>query len=139
MEYKEKYPEIRYFFHAGETLNFGNDNILTAIALGTERIGHAVSLIKKPLLIEEVKKRDICLEINPLSNHLLGYTRDLHHHPAQHYMAYGLKLSINPDDYLIWDEKGVTIDYLISVLYWNFDLKDLKTCLLNSISSSSFS
>ena len=44
-------------------------------------------------------------------------------------MQSGVKVTINPDDYGIFNERGVTLDYLLSMIYLNFDLKDFKCCL----------
>lgn len=85
-----------------------------------------------------VKEKDICVEINPLSNWLLGYCRDLRHHPAQQLIANNISITLNPDDYFCWDEDGVTMDYFLACVFWNFDLKDLKWCIMNSIKYSSF-
>ncbi len=51
-----------------------------------------------------VKELDICVELNPLSNYLLGYVRDLHWHPGKNLLRNGVKITINADDYMNWDE-----------------------------------
>ncbi len=128
-ERKEKNPKINYYLHAGETLNPNNNNVIDSVLLGTKRIGHGLSIANSTMLIDLVKKENICVEINPLSNYLLGYVRDLRWHPAKILMNSGVKISINPDDYTIWDIEGTTIDFLLAAIYWDFDLKDLKWCI----------
>lgn len=49
-----------------------------------------------------------------------------------------MKITISPDDYTIFGELGTTMDYLLSILYFQFDLKDIKWCLQNSIDYSVF-
>ena len=72
-----------YYFHAGETWDKNNHNMIDAIAFKTKRIGHGLNSCDNLVIIEELKKNDICIEVNPLSNLLLGYVRDLHWHPAK--------------------------------------------------------
>lgn len=86
-----------------------------------------------------VKEREICVELNPLSNILLGYCRDLTYHPAKLLIANGNPISISPDDYFCYGEDGVTMDFFLAMLYFDFDLRDLKWCCLNSIKYSYFS
>ena len=107
--------------------------------MDTKRIGHGLTLVRNQKLIDRVKKQDVCVELNPLSNYLLGYVRDLHWHPAKILIQNGVKVSISPDDFLNWDERGVTADHFLLFLYCDFDLKDIKWCLLNSIQYSAFS
>lgn len=45
-----------------------DENIIDAILLGTKRLGHAFAISKHPWGLEEVKKRGIAIEVNPLSN-----------------------------------------------------------------------
>ena len=49
---------------------------------------------------------------------MLGYVRDLNNHPAKILMQSGVKISISPDDYIIFGEKGTTMDFFLSVVYF---------------------
>jgi adenosine deaminase CECR1 len=66
------FPEtIKFFFHAGETNWNGlttDENMIDAILLGTTRIGHGYALVKNPSLLELIREKDICIEVNPVSN-----------------------------------------------------------------------
>nr|KAG5693873.1 hypothetical protein BaRGS_009929 [Batillaria attramentaria] len=44
------------------------NNLVDALLLNTRRIGHGFALHKHPYLLEEVKNRTICVEVNPISN-----------------------------------------------------------------------
>jgi adenosine deaminase CECR1 len=62
---------IKFFFHAGETNWNGlstDENMIDAILLGTTRIGHGYALVKNPSLLELIREKDICIEVNPVSN-----------------------------------------------------------------------
>jgi adenosine deaminase CECR1 len=64
-----------------------NLNLYDAILLGTKRIGHGFNLALHPHLIEIVKKEKICVECCPISNIVLGYTKDLRTHPVRAMLA----------------------------------------------------
>ena len=119
-------------------MNKDNHNVIDALLLGTKRIGHGLTIVRNQKLIERVKEQDVCVELNPLSNYLLGYVRDLNWHPGKILMQNGVRVSISPDDFLNWDEHGVTIDFFLAFAYFDFDLRDIKWCLYNSITYSSF-
>src|SRR5579863_2449302 len=57
---------LRLTNHAGETT--GPEAIWDALSIGSERIGHALSAIQDPALVQELKLRSTPLELNPTSN-----------------------------------------------------------------------
>jgi len=78
------------FFHAGETHDRDVKNLHDAILLGTKRIGHGFQLFLFPKLQDMVKEKDICVEVCPLSNMVLGYTKDLRSHPVNFLLKKGV-------------------------------------------------
>ena len=78
------------FFHAGETHDRKVKNLHDAILLGTKRIGHGFQLQLFPTLQQQVKEKDICIEVCPLSNMVLGYTKDLRSHPVRFLLQKGV-------------------------------------------------
>lgn len=139
IETKQKHPEVIYGLHAGETRKSSNQNVIDSVLLGTKRIGHGLTVARNKLTMDLVKEREICVEVNPLSNLLLGYCRDLVHHPAKQLIANGNPITLNPDDYFCFGEHGATPDFFLAVLYFDFDLRDLKWCCHNSFKYSYFS
>jgi adenosine deaminase CECR1 len=134
---ESKTEGMQCFFHAGETHNRNIFNLHDSVLLNTRRIGHGFQLALFPNLIEEVKKRDICVEVCPLSNMVLGYTLDLRTHPVRYLLNYGVQVSISPDDPTFFDYQGVTLDYVFATLAWELDIRDLKKMSLNGITYSS--
>jgi len=125
------------FFHAGETHDRGIKNLQDAIEFGSKRIGHGFQLQLFPLLQDYVKKRDICVEVCPLSNMVLGYTKDLRTHPMRSMLSWGIQASINSDDPGLFGYEGVTLDYVYAFGAWELNIRDLKKFSLNGIKYAS--
>lgn len=125
--------EMPLFLHDGESNWMSNDNLFDAILLQSKRIGHAYNLYRYPVLWEKIKEHEICLEICPLSNQILGYVRDLRNHPAALYLKLGLPISISSDDPATFDYEGVTPDYWSIFYAWELDLRQMKQLCKNGL------
>ncbi len=120
------------YLHSGESNWVENENVLDAILLSARRIGHGLTLIKHPLLMQIVKEREIAIEVCPISNQVLGYIADLRNHPAVTYINYGLPVVICPDDPSIW-KCTFSYDFYAAFMAWGLDLKCLKQLAMNSL------
>ncbi|MFP5238140.1 MAG: adenosine deaminase [Acidobacteriota bacterium] len=99
--YAEAYAEakaagLRLTNHAGETT--GPEAIREALAIGTERVGHAVSAIQDPGLVRDLCERGVALELNPTSNVRTGVCPSFAAHPLRRYFDAGLLVTLNSDD-----------------------------------------
>jgi adenosine deaminase len=66
--------------HAGETE--GPEEVWAAIdELGASRIGHGTSAPRDPILVEELIKRKVVLEVCPTSGWLIGRLKERYRHP----------------------------------------------------------
>ena len=72
---------LRLTNHAGETTP--PDAIREALAIGSERIGHALSAIEDFSLLQELKDRRVPLELNPTSNVRTGVCPSFAAHPLR--------------------------------------------------------
>jgi len=83
--------------HAGEAT--GPDSIWEAIEhLGARRIGHGISAVQDPKLMECLREREICLEMCPTSNWLTQAVGSFPEHPLPRVLRAGVPVCINTDD-----------------------------------------
>lgn len=93
--------EIPFLFHCGETLDVGSDtdgNLLDALLLGSKRIGHGFALPHHPYVLEQMKKRNICIEVCPISNEILGLTPRISGHVMYSLLANNVHCTISTDN-----------------------------------------
>ena len=88
---------LRSVPHAGEQDGaasvWANLNLLDA-----DRIGHGVHCLEDPALVEELRERQVPLEVCPTSNVVLGFAPDHASHPLPRLQAEGLAVSLASDD-----------------------------------------
>lgn len=79
-----KHPDFKptVMYHAGESVLRQNRNCQTALAEGSKRLGHGLTLILDPVAMKIAKRNNVLVEANPLSNYMLGYVLDLRWHPV---------------------------------------------------------
>ena len=133
---KKHQIDLPFYFHNGESNWADSDNVLDTYLLKSKRIGHGFNLYRYPALWEKLKANDVCIEICPISNQVLGYVRDMRNHPALLYIQLGIPISISSDDPSIFQYKGVTPDYWAIYLAWHLDLATVKKLSQNGIAYS---
>ncbi|RKU48672.1 hypothetical protein DL546_009430 [Coniochaeta pulveracea] len=93
--------EIPFLFHCGETLEIGGEtdgNLYDALLLGAKRIGHGFALARHPYVMEQMKKNNICLELCPISNEILGLTPRVGGHAMYTLLANNVHCTLNTDN-----------------------------------------
>jgi adenosine deaminase CECR1 len=128
---------LQISIHAGESLDSTNYNVIDSFFLGADRIGHGINLITDPYsrdIIKEYQKagHELCIELNPVSNKILGYVEDFRIHPAQDYIREGFPVVLSSDDEGLF-YTNPTLDYIEAVVNWNLDWYQLKQICKNSI------
>jgi len=124
---------LRLTNHAGETT--GPEAIREALAIGSERIGHAVSAARDFYLLQELKDRRIPLELNPTSNVRTGVCASFAEHPLRKYFDEGLLVTINSDDPAFFGS-DLANEYLLAHTVQRFTRKELRQLAANSIRAS---
>lgn len=108
--------------------------------MGAKRIGHAYAAVKNPKFLEEIKRRDVCLEINPISNQVLKLVDDMRNHPAAILFSENYPLVVASDDPSFFGSLPLSHDFYYSFMgisSAHSDLRFLKKLILNSITYSS--
>jgi len=124
---------LRLTNHAGETT--GPAAIWEALAIGSERIGHALSAIQDDALLQELKVRGIPLELNPTSNVRTGVCASFAEHPLRRYFDAGLLVTLNSDDPAFFGS-DVANEYLLAHIVQGFSREELRRLAANSIRAS---
>jgi len=82
--------------HAGEVP--GADRIREVLALGVRRIAHGVTTATDPDLMDQVRERDLTLDLCPTSNVQAGIVPDLGAHPLASLHRAAVSVTLSTDD-----------------------------------------
>jgi aminodeoxyfutalosine deaminase len=124
---------LRLTNHAGETT--GPEAIWEALAIGSERIGHALSAIRDEKLVEELRVRSIPLELNPTSNVRTGVCPSFAAHPLRRYFDQGLLVTLNSDDPAFFGS-DLANEYRLAHTEQGFTREELRQLAANSMRAS---
>ncbi|OHE85464.1 MAG: hypothetical protein A3G75_02770 [Verrucomicrobia bacterium RIFCSPLOWO2_12_FULL_64_8] len=83
--------------HAGEFLGAGFVRRILD-ELNPHRIEHGVRAIEDPAVVAEIKRRDVALDVCPISNHKLMPGITLANHPIRALMDAGVTVTVSTDD-----------------------------------------
>lgn len=89
--------------------------------------------------MEEIKQRDICIEINPISNQVLKLVDDVRNHPATALFADNYPVVVSSDDPAFWETTPLSHDFyfaFLGIASAHSDLRLLKQLAINSIKYS---
>jgi aminodeoxyfutalosine deaminase len=124
---------LRLTNHAGETT--GPEAIREALAIGSERIGHALSAGQDFYLLQDLKEREIPLELNLTSNVRTGVCPSYAAHPLRRYFDQGLLVTLNSDDPAFFGS-DLANEYLLAHTEQGFTRDELRQLAANSIHAS---
>jgi aminodeoxyfutalosine deaminase len=95
--------------HAGELM--GPPSIRGALdALGAVRLRHGIRAIEEPSLVDELRDRELVLDVCPISNLRTGAVPSLEEHPLPKLVTAGVRCSVSTDDPAMFDT-DLTRDY----------------------------
>jgi aminodeoxyfutalosine deaminase len=124
---------LRLTNHAGETTPASA--IWEALAIGSERIGHALSAGEDEKLVQELKERKLALELNPTSNVRTGVCASFAEHPLRRYFDAGLVVTLNSDDPAFFGS-DIESEYVLAATEQGFTREELRQLAENSFRAS---
>jgi adenosine deaminase/aminodeoxyfutalosine deaminase len=124
---------LRLTNHAGETT--GPEAIWEALAIGSERIGHAVSAIQDENLVQELRAREVSLELCPTSNVRTGVCPSFAAHPLRRLFNLELLVTLNSDDPAFFGS-DLANEFLLAHTEQGFTRDELRQLARNSFRAS---
>lgn len=97
--------------HAGEVS--GPHDVYDALDLRPARIGHGIKSALDPKLMSELVRRDVALEVCPVSNECTGAVARLADHPLPRLLQAGVPVTLSSDDPAMF-HTSVTREYEIA-------------------------
>ena len=130
---KAKEYGIPFTIHAGEAA--GPESIRNAIDLGAKRIGHGISAIESPEIVEILKQKKIPLEMCPSSNIQTNNFNNIANYPFMDFLQKGIKVTINSDDMAIL-RTSIANEFNYMEQNFNLTYDQEKIILLNSVDAA---
>lgn len=121
---------IPVIIHAGEAA--GAESVRSALKLGAVRIGHGIHAMEDPALIEELKEREVVLELCYSSNLQTKVVDSPENYPLVIFAGKGIRTSVNTDNMTVSD---TTLWHEYDLLKRQFSLEEeaLKDFALNAV------
>ena len=137
-QFRELYAEakaagLRLTAHAGESV--GPKSVWSAINIGAERIGHALTAQNDSELMDVLSAKQIPLELNVTSNIRTGCCEELDRHPVKMYFESGLMVTINSDDPPMFGS-NLLEEYVLVEKRFEFSLEQMRELAANSVEAS---
>jgi len=130
-ELRRQYGGVRLAIHAGE-VDEPNTHVRETLLLGADRIGHGLNLITDDDMMRLMRHGPYLVEINLISNLLLGYVEDYAQHPFPEYLRTGIPVALSTDDRGMWDST-LTDEFFVAVSEFNLSWDEVKLLSRNSL------
>jgi aminodeoxyfutalosine deaminase len=120
--------------HAGEST--GPQTVWDALRhLKAERIGHGISSVEDPRLLDYLGEHGIPLEVSPTSNIATGVVADIEEHPIKRMVEAGLLVTINSDDPPMFGT-DLNTEYAVAARLLGRDERGIAELAKNAVTAS---
>ena len=130
-ELRRQYSGVMLSIHAGE-VDEPNSHVRDTLLLGADRIGHGLNLITDDDTMRLMRHGPYLVEINLISNLLLGYVTDYSQHPFPEYLRTGIPVALSTDDRGMWDST-MTDEFYVAVIEFNLSWDEVRRLSRNSL------
>lgn len=130
---------LRTTIHAGEDAGSAakdREYMREAIAMGADRIGHAIRLADDRELVSRVCDRSVTIEMNPVSNTVLGKIQSPRDLSIDSLLDDGVRVTLNSDDPALWRNGGLSDVYVGVCRAYGFGMKTVDLLVENSFRGS---
>ncbi len=129
-----KYAEKKHLKRKAHVGEFGNAyQVYKAIkVLHLNVVQHGISVVNDKRIMKYAKKKNIQFNVCPISNLMLCRVKDIKQHPIKKMYEHGLKVTINTDDQLIF-ENSLFDEYMLLYKENVFSIDQLNNIRLNSL------
>jgi len=124
---------LRLTAHAGETM--GPESVWAALNIGAERIGHGLSIMRDPELVEVLAQKQVPVEVCISSNLRTGVCPKVSAHPVKTMFDHGLMLTLNTDDPEMF-QTSLSREYELARKEFGFAEDQLRELARNSFEAS---
>ncbi len=128
---RRQYSGVNLSIHAGE-VDEPNSHVRDTLLLGADRIGHGLNLITDDDTMLLMRHGPYLVEINLISNLVLGYVTDYSQHPFPEYLRTGIPVALSTDDRGMWDST-MTDEFYVAVTEFNLSWVEVKQLSRNSL------
>ena len=130
-ELRRQYSGVRLAIHAGE-VDEPNSHVRDTLLLGADRIGHGLNVITDDDTMRLMRHGPYLIEINLISNLLLGYVDDYSQHPFPEFLRTGIPVALSTDDRGMWDT-NITDEFYVAATEFNLSWEEIKLLSRNSL------
>ncbi|MBO3115509.1 hypothetical protein J4050_02050 [Winogradskyella sp. DF17] len=103
----------------------------TILLLNPDEIQHGIRAVDSQKTMDMILERDIRLNICPSSNKALGAVADIETHPVRTLFDYGIKVTINTDDLILFNA-SVSDEYIKLINKNVFSLEEIDVIRINA-------
>jgi adenosine deaminase CECR1 len=128
---RRQFSDVNLSIHAGE-VDEPNFHVRDTLLLGADRIGHGLNLISDDDTMRLMRHGPYLVEINLISNLLLGYVGDYSQHPFPEYLRTGIPVALSTDDRGMWDST-LSDEFFVAVTEFDLSWEEIKLLSRNSL------